>query len=77
MMTYCIEDVSHHQKPPEIPSEMAGYFVFNRRFESFEELEQELFDYVNWYNNIQIHGSLDYRTSVQYIYYFHRCCLCN
>ena len=41
-------------------------FAFNRRFESFEELERELFDYVNWYNNIRIHGSLDYKTPVQY-----------
>ncbi len=41
-------------------------FAFNRRFENFEELERELFDYVNWYNNIRIHGSSDYRTPVQY-----------
>ena len=41
-------------------------FAFNRRFESFEELERELFDYVNWYNNIRIHGSLNYRSPVQY-----------
>ena len=41
-------------------------FAFNRRFEDFEELERELFDYVNWYNNIRIHGSLDYQTPVQY-----------
>ncbi|HIT11565.1 MAG TPA: IS3 family transposase, partial [Candidatus Fimihabitans intestinipullorum] len=27
---------------------------------------RELFDYVNWYNNIRIHGSLDYQTPVQY-----------
>ena len=26
-------------------------FAYNRRFESFDELERELFDYVNWYNN--------------------------
>ena len=24
-------------------------FAYNRRFENFEELERELFDYVNWY----------------------------
>ena len=41
-------------------------FAFNRRFEDFEELDRELFDYVNWYNNIRIHGSLDYQTPVQY-----------
>ena len=41
-------------------------FAYNRRFSSFEELECELFDYVNWYNNIRIHGSLDYKTPVVY-----------
>ena len=41
-------------------------FAFNRIFESFEELEIELFDYVNWYNNFRIHGSLDYLTPVEY-----------
>lgn len=41
-------------------------FAFNRRFNSFEELEIELFDYVNWYNNIRIHGSLGYETPVNY-----------
>ena len=41
-------------------------FAYNQRFESFEELERELFDYVNWYNNIRIHGSLDYQMSAQY-----------
>lgn len=41
-------------------------FAYNRRFDSFEELERELFDYVNWYNNIRIHGSLDYKTPVVY-----------
>ena len=41
-------------------------FAYNRRFSSFEELECELFDYVNWYNNIRIHGSLDYKTPIVY-----------
>ena len=41
-------------------------FAFNRIFESFEELETELFDYVNWYNNIRIHSSLDYLTPIEY-----------
>lgn len=41
-------------------------FVFNKRFNSLEELERELFDYVNWYNNIRIHGSLNYLTPVAY-----------
>lgn len=41
-------------------------FAFNRIFQSFEELEIELFDYVNWYNNVRIHGSLDYLTPVAF-----------
>lgn len=41
-------------------------FAFNRRFEGFKELERELFDYANWYNNIRIHGSLGYLAPVAY-----------
>ena len=41
-------------------------FAFNRIFSSFEELETELFDYVNWYNTIRIHGSLNYLTPISY-----------
>jgi len=41
-------------------------FAFNKIFESFEELEYLLFDYVNWYNNHRIHGSLNYLTPVEY-----------
>ncbi|NLW15580.1 MAG: IS3 family transposase, partial [Erysipelothrix sp.] len=41
-------------------------FAFNRVFNSQKELSLELFDYVNWYNTIRIHGSLNYQTPVQY-----------
>ncbi|MBS6685243.1 MAG: IS3 family transposase [[Clostridium] spiroforme] len=41
-------------------------FSFNKRFEILEELELELFDYVNWYNNVRIHGSLDHKTPVEF-----------
>lgn len=41
-------------------------FAFNRIFENFEELELELFDYVNWYNNFRIHGSLNYQTPIEF-----------
>ena len=48
----------------------ATYKVFKTEFVNqidFEFLEQfELFDYVNWYNNIIIHGSLDYESTVTY-----------
>lgn len=43
---------------------MKTEFAFNRIFISFEGLE--LFDYVNWYNNIRIHGSLGYVSPVDY-----------
>lgn len=41
-------------------------FAFNRIFDSFEELETELFEYVNWFNNIRIHSSLNYLTPIEY-----------
>jgi transposase InsO family protein len=41
-------------------------FAYNKIFASLKELELELFDYVNWYNNCRIHGSLDYQTPVEY-----------
>lgn len=41
-------------------------FAFNKKFNSFEELEYGFFDYVNLYNNHRIHGSLDYLTPVEY-----------
>ncbi len=41
-------------------------FAFNRVFSSQKELSSELFDYVNWYNTVRIHGSLNYQTPVQY-----------
>lgn len=40
-------------------------FAFGREFASLSELEVEWFDYVNWYNNVRIHGSLDYRTPTE------------
>lgn len=37
-------------------------FVFDTTFDTLHQLELEFSDYVNWYNNIRIHGSLDYST---------------
>jgi len=37
-------------------------FTFGRRFEDLSEFKLHWFDYVNWYNNIRIHGSLGYLT---------------
>lgn len=41
-------------------------FSFNRIFNNQKELSLELLDYVNWYNTIRIHGSLNYQTPMQY-----------
>ena len=37
-------------------------FVFGNQFADLAEFKLYWFDYVNWYNNIRIHGSLDYLT---------------
>jgi transposase InsO family protein len=37
-------------------------FVKRQKFNSLEEFKLYWFDYVNWYNNVRIHGSLDYKT---------------
>src|SRR5690625_1241434 len=41
-------------------------FVHGRIFSCQQELELELFDYINWFNNIRIHGSLNYKSPVKY-----------
>ena len=41
-------------------------FVNDANFPCQEALELALFDYVNWFNNIRIHGSLNYRTPAEY-----------
>lgn len=41
-------------------------FAFNKTFESLDELQYLLFDYVHWYNTKRIHGSLGYMTPVEY-----------
>lgn len=35
-------------------------FVYQHVFDSLNHLKRELFDYVNWYNNIRLHSSLGY-----------------
>jgi len=35
-------------------------------FNTLEELSLELFDYVNWYNNIRTHSTLGYLSPVTY-----------
>ena len=41
-------------------------FVYNEKFESLEDLQLKLADYVNWFNNFRIHSSLDYLTPIQF-----------
>ena len=41
-------------------------FVYGSVFSCQQELDLELFDYVNWFNNIRIHGSLNYKTPAEY-----------
>ena len=41
-------------------------FVKNQTFASLHQLQLELADYVNWFNNRRIHSSLEYLTPVQY-----------
>jgi transposase InsO family protein len=41
-------------------------FCSNKKFADISELSRELFDFVNWYNNYRIHGSLGYLTPMEY-----------
>lgn len=41
-------------------------FIYSSTFESLEQLNIELFDYVHWYNNLRIHSSLNYLTPTEY-----------
>lgn len=41
-------------------------FVNQMIFNSLEELKLLLADYVNWYNNIRLHGSINYMTPIKF-----------
>ena len=41
-------------------------FVKNQRFESINELQVELRAYVRWFNTKRIHGSLGYKTPIEF-----------
>lgn len=41
-------------------------FVYQMKFETLEQLEIELFDYVNWFNTIRIHQTLGYLTPTEF-----------
>lgn len=40
--------------------------LYERTFECLDDLELALFEYVNWYNNIRLHGSLNYLPPREY-----------
>lgn len=41
-------------------------FVDGENFASIEELERRLMQYINWFNYIRLHSSLDYQTPMAY-----------
>ena len=41
-------------------------FIHGTIFPCQQALDLELFDYINWFNNIRIHGSLNYLTPAEY-----------
>lgn len=41
-------------------------FIYQRRFKNLKQLQLELAEYVYWYNNIRIHGSLGYISPKSY-----------
>ena len=45
---------------------MKTEFIHQMKFQNLYHLELELYDYVNWFNNHRIHGTLGYLTPVQF-----------
>ncbi|EGO8928668.1 IS3 family transposase, partial [Enterococcus faecalis] len=41
-------------------------FVYQYTFETLQQLDLELFNYVNWWNHLRLHGTLGYETPVGY-----------
>lgn len=42
-------------------------FIYQHKFESLEHLRNELYGYVFWWNNQRVHGSIGYKTPVEYL----------
>ena len=45
---------------------MKTEFVYQKEFKNLKQLKLELSEYVYWYNNLRIHGSLGYLSPVKY-----------
>ncbi|MGI5912752.1 MAG: IS3 family transposase [Syntrophomonadaceae bacterium] len=41
-------------------------FIYQYRFHDFAQLRRELADYVNWFNRLRLHSSLDYKSPQEY-----------
>lgn len=57
-------------KQPQWIDPMTGKIIKGKVFASQQELDLHLFDYVNWFNTIRIHGSLDYLSPYAYKHRF-------
>ncbi|EAE8345765.1 hypothetical protein BOQ23_02290 [Listeria monocytogenes] len=41
-------------------------FVYPNQFQTLEQLQVQLFDYMNWWNHIRFHGTLNYQSLVSF-----------
>ncbi len=41
-------------------------FVSCRRFDTIDQLHLELSDYVHWFNNVRLHGTLGYMSPTEF-----------
>ena len=41
-------------------------FVYSRRFDTLDQLQLELADYVHWFNTIRLHGTLGYLSPIEF-----------
>lgn len=41
-------------------------FIYQNKFDTLEQLQLELAEYIYWYNNLRIHGSIGYMKPIEY-----------
>ncbi|EAF9292153.1 IS3 family transposase [Listeria monocytogenes] len=41
-------------------------FVYPNHFQTLKQLKVQLFDFVNWWNHIRLHGTLNYQSPVSF-----------